>query len=128
MSPGWRTRSETRRSRCRPSFPTWRATASIRPRHSNGSKRSLALFAVELPDPKRRAAAFRLFVHWLAGFLLDATSGFAKGPSAADPTPDEVVAERFPMVAALGPFNRAEAHDELFEIGLRSILRAIHEL
>jgi AcrR family transcriptional regulator len=88
----------------------------------------LAFFALEFPDPKCRAAAFRLFVHWLTGFLLDATSGFTKGPSAADPPPDELVAERFPTVVALGPFNRTESHDELFEIGLRAILAAIREL
>ena len=41
---------------------------------------------------------------------------------------DDVVAERFPNVAALAPFNRAEAHDELFEIGLRAIVSAIHTL
>ena len=88
----------------------------------------LSFFALEFPDPRRRAAAFRLYVHWLAGFLLDATSGFAKGPSAADPPSDEVVAERFPTVVELAPFNRAEAHDELFEIGLRAIVSAIHTL
>ncbi len=88
----------------------------------------LSFFALEFPDPERRAAAFRLYVHWLVGFLLDATAGFAKGPSAADPPSDEVVAERFPTVASLAPFNRADAHDELFEIGLRAIVAAIHTL
>ena len=88
----------------------------------------LSFFALEFPDPERRAAAFRLYVHWLVGFLLDATAGFAKGPSAADPPSDEIVEERFPTVAALAPFNRSEAHDELFEIGLRAIVSAIHTL
>ena len=88
----------------------------------------LSFFALEFPDPERRAAAFRLYVHWLVGFLLDATAGFAKGPSAADPPSDELVAERFPTVVALAPFNRPEAHDELFEIGLRAIVSAIHTL
>ena len=80
------------------------------------------------PDPARRAAAFRLFIHWLVGFSLDETSGFAKGPSAQDPPPDDVVAERFPLVTALGPYNRPEHFDALFEAGLAAVIAGVRAL
>jgi AcrR family transcriptional regulator len=85
----------------------------------------LRLFAERFPEPERRAAAFRLFTHWLVGFLLDATSGFAKGPSAVDPPSDAWVAEQFPITAALAPYNRPEHLDALFENELAAILRAL---
>lgn len=88
----------------------------------------LAPFAELLPDPAARAAGFRFFVHWIVGFCLDETSGFAKGPSARNPPSDAEVLERFPRVAALGPYNRPEHFDALFEAGLRAVIRAIREL
>ena len=80
------------------------------------------------PDPARRAEAFRLFIHWLLGFGLDETSGFSKGPSAREPVPDDVIALRFPLVAALGPFNRPEHFDRLFEAGLAAVIEGIRAI
>lgn len=77
------------------------------------------------PDPAKRAAAFRLWIHWLIGFCLDEASGFSKGPSAQNPPSDAEVALRFPHVAALGPFNQPQHFDALFEQGLDTILQAI---
>lgn len=79
-------------------------------------------------DPSTRAAAFRLWIHWLIGFCLDEASGFSKGPSAQSPPSDEQVRERFPRVAALGPFNRREHFDALFSRGLAAVLVALSQL
>lgn len=88
----------------------------------------LGVLAEVHADPGRRAAAFRLYIHWLVGFCLDETSGFSKGPSAAEPVDDATIAERFPRVAALGPYNRPAHFDALFESGLAAVLAGIRAL
>lgn len=80
------------------------------------------------PDAAARAAAFRLYIHWLIGFCLDEAAGFSQGPSAQEPPTEEEVAALFPHVALLGPFNRSEHFDALFAHGLRAVLRAIRAL
>lgn len=79
-------------------------------------------------DPRARAAAFRLYIHWLIGFCLDEAAGFSKGPTAQDPPSDREIAEHFPSVAELGPFNRPAHFDALFEQGLAAILWGMRKL
>lgn len=79
-------------------------------------------------DPSSRAAAFRLYIHWLIGFCLDEAAGFSKGPGAQEPPADEEVAVLFPRVFELGPFNRPEHFDTLFSHGLGAVVRAIQAL
>lgn len=76
-------------------------------------------------DAATRAAAFRLYIHWLIGFCLDEAAGFSKGPSAQEPPSDEEIAALFPHVVELGPFNRPDHFDTLFSLGLKAVLRAI---
>lgn len=76
-------------------------------------------------DAASRAAAFRLYIHWLIGFCLDEAAGFSKGPSAQEPPSDEEIATLFPHVVELGPFNRPDHFDTLFVLGLRAVLGAI---
>jgi len=85
----------------------------------------LAVFHEAGMDAETAAASFRLLVHWMMGFCLDETAGFAKGPSAVDPPSAEVVEREFPHVAALAPFNKPEHFDALFDAGLKRILVAL---
>lgn len=88
----------------------------------------LEIVAPVHPNAASRAAAFRLYIHWLIGFCLDEAAGFSKGPSAQEPPSDEEVAALFPRVSELGPFNRPEHFDTLFAQGLRAVVRTIEAL
>lgn len=79
-------------------------------------------------DPWARAAAFRLYIHWLIGFCLDEAVGFSKGPSAQAPPSDEEIAVNFVRVAELGPYNRPAHFDALFEQGLSAIIWSMRKV
>src|SRR6187402_3797325 len=79
-------------------------------------------------DSWARAAAFRLYIHWLIGFCLDEAAGFSRGPSAQAPPDEAEIAERFPWVAQLGPFNQPAHFDALFEQGLCAILSGMRRV
>ena len=55
--------------------------------------------------------------------VLDETLGFTKGPGATQPLTDAEVAERFPLVATLGPYNQPAHHEATFRLGLAAMLR-----
>lgn len=85
----------------------------------------LGLFASVYPQPAARAAAFRTWIHWIVGFVLDEAAGYAKGPSAQAPPTAEEVTKRFAFVAALGPYNRPEHFDALFDSALALLLEML---
>jgi AcrR family transcriptional regulator len=74
---------------------------------------------------EQAARRFRTWMHFVMGALLDETAGYSKGPGASNPPPDEVVAERFPLVTALGPYNRPAHHEAHFRFGVESVLRGL---
>jgi AcrR family transcriptional regulator len=71
------------------------------------------------------ARRFRAWMHFMMGALLDETIGYTKGPGATHPLSDAEVNERFPLVAALAPYNRAAHHEASFRFGLEAVLRGI---
>ncbi|MBI3530364.1 MAG: TetR/AcrR family transcriptional regulator [Betaproteobacteria bacterium] len=71
------------------------------------------------------ARLFRSFSYYLTGAILDETSGYAKGPSAAEPVPDEEIARNFPHVVAAGPYFKQQHFERTFSKGLEIFLRAI---
>jgi AcrR family transcriptional regulator len=76
-------------------------------------------------SPEQAARRFRIWMHFLMGALLDETIGYGKGPGATHPPSDDEVAARFPLVAALGPYNKPTHHDTQFESGLEAVLRGL---
>jgi AcrR family transcriptional regulator len=74
------------------------------------------------PDPEKAARQFRAVGYYLAGASLDETSGYAKGPSAADPVSDAYVAEHCPALIAAAPYFKREHWDATFEFGLQAML------
>jgi len=85
----------------------------------------LELFEETGRDAEWRAKRFRALGYFLTGALLDETSGYSKGPSAAEPVSDEVIAREFPAVLAVGPFFAPQYHYKTFEEGLETLLRQI---
>jgi AcrR family transcriptional regulator len=71
------------------------------------------------------ARRFRSWMHFLLGALLDETAGYSRGPGATNPPSDDTVAERFPLVAALGPYNKPKHHEAQFRFGLEAVLRGL---
>lgn len=84
--------------------------------------RILLVFEETGMDAAWRASRFRSLSYFLIGALLDETSGYAKGPSAAEPVPNDVVAREFPAVVAVGPYFAPSYHFPTFEYGLETLL------
>ncbi len=80
--------------------------------------RVLQLFEHSGREPEWRAKSFRTLGYYLIGALLDETAGYAKGPTTAEPVPDEVIANEFPAVISAGPYFAPPHHLDTFERGL----------
>jgi len=77
--------------------------------------------AVE-PDPERAARQFRAVGYYLTGASLDETSGYAKGPSAAEPVSEAYIAEHCKSLIAAAPYFQREHWDATFEFGLQAMI------
>ena len=76
-------------------------------------------------SPEQSAKYFRLLSYYLVGAALDETSGYAKGPSAAEPVPDEIVTRDYPTVISVGPYFKPSSFDATFFTGLDLLLDGI---
>ena len=88
-------------------------------------ERMLRHFHDALPDDKLAAQAFRLFGYYVIGAALDETSGYAEGPSAAEPVADAYIAAECPRLAAAAPYFKRPYFDSTFELGFALILDGI---
>jgi AcrR family transcriptional regulator len=77
--------------------------------------------------PEQTARYFRLLSYYVVGAALDETGGYAKGPSAAEPVPGEIVVRDFPTVASVGPFFAPSGFDQTFFTGLDLLLDGIEK-
>lgn len=84
--------------------------------------RTLEAFGSAGLDQEETARLFRIFGYYIVGAALDETSGYAQGPSARDPVPDEIVTRDYPAVAAAGPYFASSQFDRTFEEGLTILL------
>jgi len=73
------------------------------------------------PDPERAARQFRAVGYYLTGASLDETSGYAKGPSAAEPVSDAYIGQHCPELVAAAPYFKSEHWDATFEFGLKAL-------
>jgi len=73
-------------------------------------------------DAAEGARAFRVVGYFLMGTILDESSGYAGGPSAAEKVPDEEQARIAPTVARFGPYFAREHWDATFRRGLDALL------
>jgi len=76
-------------------------------------------------DDEQAARLFRSFSYYVSGAALDETSGYAAGPSAAEPVADDVVARDYPSVAAVGPYFKRDHHERTFLTGLDILVDGI---
>ncbi|MDP1701169.1 MAG: TetR/AcrR family transcriptional regulator [Aestuariivirga sp.] len=76
-------------------------------------------------SPEQSAKYFRLLSYYMVGAALDETSGYAKGPSAAEPVSDDVAARDYPTVVSVGPYFKPGSFDDTFFTGLDLLLDGI---
>ena len=75
-------------------------------------------------DDEAAARHFRTLGYYLTGTALDETSGYAKGPSAAEPVSDEYVSAHCPQLARSARFFKEAEWERTFELGLDALLEA----
>jgi AcrR family transcriptional regulator len=90
-------------------------------------ERMVGHFRVALPDERLAAQVFRIFGYYVVGAALDETSGYAAGPSAAEPISDEYISRECPQLAASAPYFKATWFDSTFELGFDMLLKGIGE-
>jgi AcrR family transcriptional regulator len=76
-------------------------------------------------EGEHAALRFRAWMHFMMGALLDESLGYTKGPGATRPLSEPEVGERFPLVAALGPYNKPPHHEVSFRFGIDAVLAGL---
>lgn len=76
-------------------------------------------------DPGLAARYFRAVGYYAMGAGLDETSGYAGGPSAAEPVSDAYVREHCPALARSAPYFQRSQWDATFDLGLEALLGAM---
>ena len=76
-------------------------------------------------DPERAARHFRSIGYFLTGAALDETSGYARGPSAADPVDPAFIARECPRLVAASRYFDSSQWDTTFEFGVKTMLDAV---
>lgn len=85
----------------------------------------LTLVQDVVSDPERAARHFRNLGYFLTGAALDETSGYARGPSAADPVDNAFIARECPRLAAASRYFDSSQWNATFELGVRTMLDAV---
>jgi len=88
-------------------------------------ERVLAKVQAVVADPEVAARHFRILGYFLAGAALDETSGYANGPSAAQPVDNAFIARECPRLAASARWFRRAEWDRTFELGIEALLAAV---
>ena len=88
-------------------------------------ERLLTQFEAAVPDRELAARHFRTAGYYVMGAGIDETSGYAKGPSAAEPVSDAYIAEHCPHLAAAAKYFARDQWDATFELGVEAMLEAI---
>jgi len=88
-------------------------------------ERILGLVQAVVPDAQQAARQFRILGYFLMGAALDETSGYARGPSAAEPVDGAFIARECPRLAAAARYFQRDEWDRTFELGVEALLAAV---
>jgi len=89
-------------------------------------ERVLELVHALARNDEEAARLFRAVGYYLPGACLDETSGYAQGPSAAEPVDDAYVAAHCPRLAAAAPYFKSAHWDATFARGLDALIAGFH--
>lgn len=95
------------------------------PKNIQFIERVLRIFRDATGDDELAARYFRAAGYYLMGAGLDETSGYAKGPSAAEPVGDDFVARECPQLARSARFFQRKEWDATFELGIEALIASI---
>jgi AcrR family transcriptional regulator len=90
-------------------------------------ERVLEMVRALAPDDETAARQFRAFGYYLTGAALDETSGYAQGPSAAEPVSDAYIAEHCPRLAAAAPYFKRAHWDATFALGMDALIEGFRK-
>jgi AcrR family transcriptional regulator len=76
-------------------------------------------------DTETAARLFRVVGYYLVGAARDETGGYARGPSAVEPVPDEIAARDYPLITAVNPFFQPAEREATFALGVELLLDGI---
>ena len=85
----------------------------------------LGVIRAAVPDDELAARYFRVAGYYLIGAALDETSGYAKGPSAAEPVDDAYIRAHCPLLMRAAPYFQRAQWDATFDLGLEILLAAM---
>ena len=92
-------------------------------------ERTLSILRDAGLDTEAAARFFRVVGYYVVGGVLDETSGYGKGHSAAEPVPEAEVALAYPLVTAVNRYFKPPEYDRTFRLGLELLLDGIaHEI
>jgi len=74
------------------------------------------------PDPEAAARQFRAVGYYLVGACIDETSGYAKGPSAAEPVSEAYIRANCPALVSAAPYFQREHWDATFSLGMEAMI------
>lgn len=75
-------------------------------------------------DDEVAARRFRAVGYYLVGAALDETSGYAKGPSAAEPVSNEFIEKECPLLTRSARYFQRPEWDKTFDLGLEALFAA----
>jgi AcrR family transcriptional regulator len=90
-------------------------------------ERILELIAAVTPEAEQAARSFRAIGYYLTGASLEETSGYAKGPSAAEPVDDAYIAAHCPRLMRVAPYFKEQHWERTFEAGLAALILGFGE-
>lgn len=73
-------------------------------------------------DAETRACQFRTLSYYIMGAGVDEALGYAHGPSAVEPVPQDEAERDFPAIMAVGKYFGDDYHQEIFEYGVDVML------
>lgn len=76
-------------------------------------------------DLEMTARLFRAVGYYITGAALDEAAGYARGPSAVEPVPDEIAARDYPLITAINPYFKPSERQATFALGVEMLLDGI---
>lgn len=87
--------------------------------------RILKIFEATGLEAEARARHFRILGYYIVGAMIDETMGYARGPSAIEPVPEDEARRDFPAIMAVGPYFGSDRHKLTFDAGIDILIEGI---